>query len=896
MTGIRGKTWFAIAGTAIAAACVYALVCRHSGASTAENTAPSEPRSDRSNPAIPRADRVTAASIEYDDDPRGDQRLEGQVIDDNEQPVAGASVVLDAHPPLEAITEADGTFAFEHLTARIYRVEARTGDRVAGPVAVRLTATSAPVVLRLRRATRVIVDVRSRRDDRPIAGALVEVRALAIASALTDDHGRATLRGVRGGWHVLHVTAAGYASTSTELAIAEIASGEISTVVHLSEGVAVEGTVVGVDGTPIEGARVVAEQVSRWSDGSDVSLDGVLSDAKGRWRLGGLPRESLRLIARRSGYAPGATPPIPLADGERTGIVITLERGARLTGRTVDANGAAVPGAEVRVVAGNNAIRRAACDRDGRFAIDGVPRMRAHVAAFGDAGSSPIALVDLQHGDKDITLTLSATSSITGVVVTSKGEPVAEARVVAVPRANDDRLARVDARLRGQLGAIADDDGAFKLTGLVPGAYHLRAIRPGAPSALLEMKQGVLVETGSTDARVVVDDLGQIRGTLAFADGGAPTRVSARLGVEPPRWFDGASFTITNVPAGKNFLKLDGPELVAATVSDVEVPAGGTADLGTIRVVRGREISGRVVDAHGQPIAAASIVLARKLESDGNTLAPSVDTQPDIVLSGGDGRFAIRGVGPASQVVVADHQDVGRSESVAIPAGTANLEIELVLQAPGAVQGFVRADNEPAAEAVVLLRPRTSGNSDFLVTTGPDGSYRFDRIAPGNYILYGMLGRGTQTGGSDGNGRGVTVEAGRVLDADLDLTREGVTVTLAIGTPASVEYGYGILGHSPTEVPIPHTISEARALAANVDQLEVREGMIVENRRIKLSPIRLGRQLACITPLRGNPSDPAVLAELQNSQLDQPIYCKYVTITTEGQVVVIDTAPLPPAK
>ncbi len=893
---VRRQTWFAIVGTALAAVFVYALVCRHSGSSTAENTPTTQPQHDRAGLAVRHTDRVTAASIEYDDDPRGDQRLEGQVIDDNEAPVGGASVVLDSHPPLEAITETDGSFAFEHLTARTYQVEARTGDRVAGPVAVRLTATSAPVVLRLRRATRVTVDVRSAHDDRPIAGALVEVRSLAIASALTDDKGRATLRAVRGGWHVLHVTAAGYASTSKELAISELASGEITTVVRLSEGVAVDGTVVGVDGSPIEGARVVAEPVSRWDDGSDVSLDGVLSDAKGRWRLGGLPKESLRLVARRAGYAPGATPPVPLADGgERTGIVITLERGARLTGRTVDKTGAAVPGAEVRVLTNSNTIRRASCDRDGRFAIDGLPRMRVHVAAFGDGGSSQTALVDLQHGDKDITLALSATSSIAGVVVTPKGERVAEARVVAVPRATDDQLQRVDARLRGQLGAIADDDGGFTLAGLVPGEYHLRAIRPGAPSALLEMKQGVLVETGATDARVVVDDLGQIRGTLAFADGGAPSRVSARLGVEPPRWFDGASFTLTNVPAGKNYLKLDGPELVAAAVSDVEVPAGGTADLGTIRVVRGREISGRVVDAHGQPVAAASVVLARKLEADGNDLAPSVDNQPDIVLSGGDGRFAIRGVGPASQVIVADHQDVGRSQAVAIPAGTANLQIELALESPGAVQGFVRADNEPV-EAFVMLRPRTSGNSDFMISTGPDGSYRFDRIAPGRYILYGSLRRGTQTGGSDGNGRAVTVEPGRVLDADLDLTRVGVKVTLAIGTPASVEYGYGILGHAATDVPIPHTISEARALAANIDQLEVREGMIVENRQIELSPIRLGRQLACITPLRGNPSDPAVLAELQSSQLDQPIYCKYVTITTEGQLVVVDVAPPPPAQ
>src|SRR5688500_13965644 len=54
-------------------------------------------------------------------DPVGTIRLEGQVIDEAEAPVAGATVVLAANPDRIVISEADGSFAIEGLLARVYR-------------------------------------------------------------------------------------------------------------------------------------------------------------------------------------------------------------------------------------------------------------------------------------------------------------------------------------------------------------------------------------------------------------------------------------------------------------------------------------------------------------------------------------------------------------------------------------------------------------------------------------------------------------------------------------------------------------------------------------------------------------------------------------------------------
>src|SRR5882724_2045976 len=74
-----------------------------------------------------------------DDDPRGELRLEGQVVDSDDHPVAGATVVLGANPPRTVTTEADGGFAFDALVGRPYTLVARAKQGIAGPVTARLT-------------------------------------------------------------------------------------------------------------------------------------------------------------------------------------------------------------------------------------------------------------------------------------------------------------------------------------------------------------------------------------------------------------------------------------------------------------------------------------------------------------------------------------------------------------------------------------------------------------------------------------------------------------------------------------------------------------------------------------------------------------------------------------
>ena len=108
-------------------------------------------------PAPASAGATRAPDIAHDDDPKGTFRIEGQVIDDKDQPVAGALVAIDANPPRTVETEADGGFVFDNLIARDYRLEATANHAgiagYAGPARLRLTDKPEPITLRLREGT-----------------------------------------------------------------------------------------------------------------------------------------------------------------------------------------------------------------------------------------------------------------------------------------------------------------------------------------------------------------------------------------------------------------------------------------------------------------------------------------------------------------------------------------------------------------------------------------------------------------------------------------------------------------------------------------------------------------------------------------------------------------------
>ena len=130
------------------------------------------PRSDDSQSPVD-----AQAILSVDDDPKGDLRLEGQAVDEDGDPVEGAMIILGSSPMKTTTSDKYGSFAFENLVGRRYPVYARSNDRVGGPVVVRLTRDSAPVLVRMQRGGGIEIEVYDS-GDHPIAGATVTIPSL----------------------------------------------------------------------------------------------------------------------------------------------------------------------------------------------------------------------------------------------------------------------------------------------------------------------------------------------------------------------------------------------------------------------------------------------------------------------------------------------------------------------------------------------------------------------------------------------------------------------------------------------------------------------------------------------------------------------------------------------
>jgi protocatechuate 3,4-dioxygenase beta subunit len=291
--------------------------------------------------------------ILIDDDPKGALRLEGQVLDAHDEPVGGATVVLSSNPPRTTTTEDDGSFAFDALVGRPYQLVARAPAGVAGPITARLTAESPPVILKLRAASRVTVEVV---DDKgaPVDGASIELRGIDTQTATTVK-GTATIAPVVPGWYGLAAWAPGFARSYQWM---QVAGDSTTARVALRRGARVSGRVVDETGAPIRGARVVFHGASDWSVQIDERRDGQLTDGDGRFTFDAIGAGSVRFDARHPAYAPGSTAIVTL-DGimPLDNVEIVMQEGATVAGTVVDKSGKPVASARVRIgVAGSGFI------------------------------------------------------------------------------------------------------------------------------------------------------------------------------------------------------------------------------------------------------------------------------------------------------------------------------------------------------------------------------------------------------------------------------------------------------------------------------------------------------------------------------------------------------------
>lgn len=526
-----------------------------------------------------------------DADPPGLLRLEGQVIDAEERPVAGATVGLSSTPRRTVRTEADGSFVFTALVPRTYTLAAMRGDDLGGPQTVRLTGHTEPVILRLATAGAVEVTVTAASDRKPVAGATVMLRDALAASGTTAADGKATLHPVARGRHFLDTTAPGFAPAMTLVAASGHGGDVQRVVVELQRGGGASGTVVDDTGRPVADAEIRAVTLGAARFGGRAAQTAT-SDGDGRWSFAALPAGSFRFAGTAAKHGPGTSENLVL-DGHtaKSGIVVKLEAGAHVAGRVVKRDGTPVASATVRVgEAGRRGPpaggspgeppRQTYTDASGHFDLDGLARRPSQLVALGETSSSENVPLDLaaQPEQTNLNVVLDVDGQIAGIVVDGKGQVVSGAQVTALPAfgrrgggggggANAGNGPPAGgpgaARLRGLVQDITDGAGHFVLSGLPEGSYRLRASRDGATpfDDAFRGAPGVTAAVGEIDVKLTLEDTGRVRGKVLFTDGSAPSSFTVSTGGMGLSFGGGGGFEV-DAPAGPVTVSVSGSEFL----------------------------------------------------------------------------------------------------------------------------------------------------------------------------------------------------------------------------------------------------------------------------------------------------------------------------------------------
>jgi len=843
-----------------------------------------------------------AAHVMIDDDPRGTLRLEGQVIDASDRGVKGAIVVLSSNPPRTTTSQDDGTFAFDHLVGRPYTLSARTETDIAGPITSRLTAKSDPVILKLRPGAKLTVTVTS--GGAPI-DATVELRG-------TDERrvdakgGTAVFGAVAPGGYQLAAWADGMARTFKWI---RIDNGNDTETLSLRPGAPVSGRVIDDHGNGVAEARVRYSGASDWSQQGDDRLDAAITKADGSFELAALPAGSFRFIATHADHAPGTSALVTL-DGRtaQTGVTITLAEGAAVRGKVVDARNQPVVSARVRIGEGGgnrrnrmlfDAPRQAFTDASGAFEIKGLPRKELTAVAMHETGASKAVDVDATHGDvNDVKLTLDVTGTISGVVVDPGGQPVEGVQVSAGPDFRDNRT-RIDFsqwRLRGFPQELTDAGGHFTLTGLAPGSYRLSASHTARRSRRGPgVGDRVTAATGDTNVKIVLAPEGGVKGKVAFADGNAPAAFNVSVGFVGQEFSD-SEFVLDGLPPQKYQLTVRGPTF-QTRVLDVEVESGKTADVGTITVTKGRTIGG-IVTADGKPVAGANVYIGRIVFGNGTSNDAEFGpmgrgTKHDT--TDGSGAFVLSGFPEGDLTIVAEHETIGRSKALRLPTVMpGQTELVLTLEKFGALAGVLRQNDKPIEGVFVTCQSTTTPGALYSVASGPDGAYRFDRLAPDTYKVSATVGM-PMTGMHFYSKQAAVPSGGQVV---VDLVVDPGTVTI----DATVTAKNGAVGVAQV------TLSSGTITAKTYSELSLKlaasgpgasQFVIVRNGEpARLADVVPGAYSLCVVPYPAEVHGFAAMGYAERHGDSLLAFCKSITVAaspaTQSATIAVELPPFIP--
>ncbi|HET6203352.1 MAG TPA: carboxypeptidase-like regulatory domain-containing protein [Planctomycetota bacterium] len=598
-------------------------------------------------------------------------------------------------------------------------------------------------------------------------------------------------------------------------------------------GAALLGRVVSADGSPVSGARVALREgagavpfvaMLRRARGEPLRSEleeerRAVSRADGTFEFSAAPEgKALSAAVEAEGFLEATLPSITLARGERKDVgEIRLTREGLVAGTVSDPSGRPVAGARVSIDLDPAQVMRRApffmdeekTDDQGRYRLGGLPAGKVRVLASAEGWrESRSDEVEVRAGEnvERVDVRLQSGRSIAGRVLANDGKPIEGAEVYAMP---EERAAgaRASFSIFRREANRTDASGRYEVAGLADGTYRVEVEAEGFAHA---SKQGVAVGSAGTDFRL--DPLSGLVGRVLDGRTGKPPasfRARAmREGFPGARFMDtgsdatgreDGSFEIGGLEPGTYRVEVRADGFAPATAGPIAVVAGAPADAGSIAIQPGSALRVKVVEAgDGSPIVGAEVSVA-PAEKEGPPGMPPVrllgpagarlvafpglpETQDAARKTGADGIAEVPGLAEGSYLVrvrAKDHASVRKEVFVAAANPT---EVDAALAKGGTVKGLVlRANGEPYSGARVFLASAVESGVEEEASSGSDGEYRFEHVAPGDW----RVGLSEEAPVRFGGGGGAIFV--RSVRAGMPGEERGVLVSVAEGETATVD-------------------------------------------------------------------------------------------------------------
>ena len=193
----------------------------------------------------------------------------------------------------------------------------------------------------------------------------------------------------------------------------------------------------------------------------------------------------------------------------------------------------------------------------------------------------------------------------------------------------------------------------------------------------------------------------------------------------------------------------------------------------------------------------------------------------------------------------------------------------------GVLTGRVTDADGPAAETVVTAQSVTAANAIYSVATGPDGTYRFDRLAADTYKVSAML--GTPMRGMAFHSKQTVVHGGAEARLDLSVDKGGVKLTVSAKATGG-EFRGGFAWLVGGEISATNGRELGLRLAAQPDGLSTFSIMFGPAPAV-FEDLAAGGYTVCVSALPKEAAGPQAMTYLERHGDELPATCKPVTLT-----------------